>query len=56
MDHGVEKSVLQQKFGALEARGQLLPDGLLDHARAGEADQRAGLGDIQIARAWRSWR
>ena len=29
--------------------GQLLADGLLDHARAGEADQRAGLGDVHVA-------
>ena len=29
--------------------GQLLADGLLDHPRAGEADQRAGLGDVDVA-------
>ena len=34
---------------ALEAFGQLLPDGLLDDARAGEADERARLGDVQVA-------
>ena len=39
----------QQVFGALEALGQLLAHGLLDHARAGEADQRAGLGDLDVA-------
>ena len=33
----------------LEAFRQLLADGLLDHARAGEADQRAGLGDVHVA-------
>ena len=29
--------------------GQLLADGLLDDARAGEADQRARLGDVDVA-------
>ena len=38
-----------QIFGALEAFRQLLADGLLDDARAGEADQRAGLGDLDVA-------
>ena len=47
--HGVQHAVLQQEFAALEALGQLLADGLLDHARAGESDQRAGFGDIQVA-------
>ena len=42
-DH-VDHAVLQQIFRALEALGQLLADGLLDDARAGEADDRAGLG------------
>src|SRR5450755_908510 len=45
----VEESVLQQEFGALKSIGQRLADGLLDHARAGETDQRAGFADIQIA-------
>ena len=29
--------------------GQLLADGLLDHPLAGKADQRAGLGDLDVA-------
>ena len=29
--------------------GQLLADRLLDHARAGEPDQRLGLGDVEVA-------
>ena len=29
--------------------GQLLADGLLDDARTGEADQRAGLGNVDVA-------
>ena len=39
----------EQIFGALEAFGQLLADGLFDHPRAGEADQRPGLGDVDVA-------
>ncbi len=49
MHHHVDHAVLLQIFGALEAFRQLLADGLLDHARAGEADQRAGLGDMHVA-------
>ena len=33
----------------LKSLRQLLADGLLDHARAGEADQRARLGDVHVA-------
>ena len=29
--------------------GQLLADGALDDARAGEADERLGLGDVHVA-------
>ena len=47
-DH-VDHAVLHQIFGALEAFGQLFADGLLDDARAGKADQRAGLGDVHVA-------
>ena len=41
----VDHAVLEQELRALEAGRQLLADRLLDHARAGEADQRIGLGD-----------
>ena len=41
--------MLQQELAALETFGKLLADGLLDHARAGEADQRARLADVQVA-------
>ena len=41
--------MLEQIFGALKTFRQLLPHGLLDNARARETDQRARLGDIQIA-------
>ena len=47
-DH-VDHAVLGEIFGALETFRQFLADGLLDHARAGEADQRAGLGDLHVA-------
>ena len=43
------KPCSQQEFTSLETFRQLLPDGLLDHARSGKSDQRAGLCDIQIA-------
>ena len=36
----VHKALFQQKLRPLEAFRQLLPDGLLDDARAGKADQR----------------
>src|SRR5580704_6949664 len=49
LDDGIQEAMLQQKFATLEPLGELLPDGLLDHARPGEADQRAGLGNIQVA-------
>ena len=47
-DH-VNHAVIAQIFGALETFRQFLADGLLDHARAGETDQRAGLGDLHVA-------
>src|SRR5436190_960636 len=40
VDDEVDHPVLEQELAALEAVGELLPDGLLDHARPGEADQR----------------
>ncbi len=45
----VDRALLEQELGALEAFRQLLAHGLLDHARAGEADQRVGLGDDHVA-------
>ncbi len=41
--------MLQQELGALEAFREFLADGLLDDARAGEADERAGFGDVEVA-------
>ena len=41
--------MLEQEFGALEAFGELLADGLLDDARSREANERAGFGDVEVA-------
>src|SRR5579863_158088 len=49
VDDGVEEAFFEQELGALEAFGEFLADGLLDDARAGEADKRAGFGDVEIA-------
>ena len=49
MHHHVDHAVILQVLGALEAVGQLLADGLLDHPRPGKADQRAGLGEMHVA-------
>src|SRR5690242_9008097 len=45
----IEEALLQKEFAALESFWEGLPNCLLDHARAGEADQRARFGDIQVA-------
>ena len=47
--HHVDHAVGQKVFRLLKTVRQLLADGLLDDARAGEADQRAGLGDMHVA-------
>src|SRR5690606_16338890 len=47
-DDAIDHAVLEQELAALKALGQLLTDGLLDHPRPREADQRARLGDDQI--------
>jgi hypothetical protein len=41
--------VFEEELGALEAFGELLADGLFDDAGAGEADERAGFGDVEVA-------
>src|SRR5690554_5004162 len=41
VDDHVDRALLEQELGALETFGQRLAGGLLDHARPGEADQRA---------------
>src|ERR1700677_2668484 len=46
---GVEEAVLQQKFGPLKAGWELLSNRLLNDAGTGEANERAGFGDVQVA-------
>ena len=48
-DDGVEEAVLEEEFAALEAFGELLADGLLDDAGAGEADECSGFGYVEVA-------
>ena len=49
VDDHVEHAALDQKFAALESFGQLLADGLLDHAGPGETDERLWFGDVDVA-------
>ena len=49
MDDRVEKALFHQELTALETLRQFLADGLLDHARAGKANQRAGFGNVEVA-------
>ena len=48
-DH-VDHAMIEQIFGFLEAVRQFFADRLLDDARAGKADQRAGFGDVHVAK------
>ena len=41
--------MLQQKFAALKAFRQFFPHGLFNHPWSGEANQRLGFSNIQIA-------
>ncbi len=45
----IDHAVLEEIFGALEALGQRLADRFLDDPRAGEPDDRAGLGQDDVA-------
>src|SRR5438128_714484 len=45
----VEHAALEKRFRPLEAWRRLLAERLLDHARAREADQRARLGEVDVA-------
>src|SRR6266404_4820398 len=49
MNDGVEEPVLQKKLGRLKAFGKLLTHGLFDDTRAGKTDQRARLGNVDVA-------
>src|SRR5262249_15570101 len=46
--HHVDHAVIPEILGTLETVGQLLADGLLDHARSGKADERTGFGDLNV--------
>ena len=48
VDHEIYEAAFQQKLGGLEAFGQVAFDGFADHARAGEADEGAGFGEVDI--------
>src|SRR5207244_11300651 len=49
MDDHIDHAVLLEIFGALEAVGEFLADGLLDDARPGNADERTRPGDVDVA-------
>ncbi len=49
MHHHVDHAMVFQIFGALKSFRQFLANRLFDHARAGKADQRAGLGNLHVA-------
>src|SRR5258708_37023281 len=48
VDDGVEEAVFEQEFGALKSFGEFLANGLLDDARAGESNERAGLTNVEV--------
>src|SRR5690606_25419529 len=48
IDDHVDRALLEQELGALEALGELLAHGLLDDPRAGEPDERFRLGDDDV--------
>ena len=49
IDDQIEHALLDQELAALEPFRQLLADGLFDDARAGKADQRLRLGEVDVA-------
>src|ERR1051325_3426923 len=50
-DDGIDEAMFDKELRGLKARRQLGLSGVLDHARAGEADHRARFGDDQVAEA-----
>ena len=42
-------TTIEEKFSGLEALGQILAGRLFEHARAGKADHRLRLGEVEIA-------
>ena len=49
MHDGVDHAVVEQELGRLESFRQILAERLLDHARTGEPDHRARLGEDRVA-------
>ena len=49
LDDGVDQAMLKRELGGLEPFGQLLADGIADNALPGEADERFGFGQDDIA-------
>src|SRR3569833_4209427 len=49
MRHAVEHAVVEEELGRLESYREVLTEGLLDAAWAGEADYRARLGENGVA-------
>src|SRR5262249_17137306 len=49
VDDDVDRAVVDEELGALEAIRQRLAHGLLDDARAGKADLRLRLADVDVA-------
>ena len=45
----IEEAVLQYELGGLESFREIFADGFFHYARACEADERAGLCNVQVA-------
>src|SRR5215510_12899796 len=50
IDDQIEHAALDEELAALKSLGELLPDRLLDDARARESNQGLRFGDVQIAK------
>src|SRR5690606_21687531 len=49
-NHVVDHPLVQEELRSLEALGEVLFDGLLDHTRPGERDEGARLGEDDVAK------
>ena len=49
LDDGVDQAMFERELGGLEPFGQLLADSVADNALPGEADERFGLGQDDVA-------
>src|SRR5689334_17962815 len=48
MHDAIQHAMFEQELGALKAVRQFLPNGLFDDTRAGETDERLGLGQDDV--------